>query len=288
MVTDVTIWNDNQQTDNYRLGFSFEDEKKPDKIVLSNRDDDRGYNNPHRWEFEIVDKKYIDDADTVLQTQITTNQQNIQNNANNIQINAQNIAANTTQLQDHESRITQNTNNIAQHTNDLNALNLRVGNNETEIANLKLFRQHPLSKVFNVIRGLDYYRLHSYVSYIQNGAVIVKVEVDFYTETGVNFSVELKDILPWIDVISTTPYNIENIPCCGHVIPLNQSPNVNDNYAITFDRDTNRTHAFVDSTLATINPNGSTSIDKMLLESNTSMTGNNSNGRYFITLAFTY
>lgn len=281
MVTDVTIWNDNQQTDNYRLGFSFEDEKKPEKIVLSNRDDDKGYNNPHKWEFEIVDKKYIDDADTVLQTQITTNQQNIQNNANNIQINTQNIAANTTQLQDHENRITQN-------SNDLNALNLRVTTNENDIAGLRLFKQHPLSKVFNIIRGLDYYRLHSYVTHIQNNAVIVKVEVDFYTETGINFSVELKDILPWIDVVTTTPYHIKNVPCCGHEIPLNQSPTVNDNYAITFDRDTNRTNAFVDSTLATINSNGSTSIDKMLLESNTSMTGNNSNGRYFITLAFTY
>lgn len=300
MVTDVTIWNDNQQTDNYRLGFSFEDEKKPEKIVLSNRDDDRGYNNPHRWEFEIVDKAYIDDADAHLQTQITTN-------ANNIAINTQNIAANTTQLQDHENRITQNTNDIltangiisqntndiAQNRNDLNALNLRVNTTENDIAELKLNKPYPLSKVHTIsdikqTGEQSYYRLHSYVTDIKNGTLNVNVEVDFYTESGISFLIDLRNLLPWLDVVSLSPYNIVNKPCCGKTIPLAQTPSVSNVHAIIHDNDSQRTVMNNETSLATINSTGGTTIDKMMLSSNFLSKGRNLSGRIFATFTFTY
>lgn len=295
MVTNFIIWNDNHLTDNFRLLFDLLNDNPPESIKLKCYDDDR-QGQPEKWVFEIVDKGYIDRADALLQTQITTNATNIQINANNIEINRQNIASNSAQIQDHEGRITNNTNNInvangriTQNSNDINALNLRVGNNETEITRLKLFKQHTLDKVFNVIRGLDYYRLHSYVTYVQNGAVIVKIEIDFYTETGVNFEIELKDILPWIDVLSATPYNIENNPICGVTIPRAQMPNINDNYAIVLDRDAMRTSAFTDSSLGIItNNHSSANMDEMNLQCNTSQVGHNANGRIFLTLACTY
>lgn len=295
MVTNFIIWNDNHLTDNFRLLFDLLNDNPPESIKLKCYDDDR-QGAPAKWVFEIVDKGYIDRADALLQTQITTNATNIQINANNIEINRQNIASNTTQIQDHEQRITNNTNNInlangriTQNSNDINALNLRVGANETEINRLKLFKQHTLDKVFNVIRGLDYYRLHSYVTYVQNGAVIVKIEIDFYTETGVNFEIELKDILPWIDVLSATPYNIENNPICGQTIPRTQQPTINDNYIIAFDRDTTRTIAAVDSSLGVIaNNHSSANMDEMSLQCSTSQVGHNANGRIFLTLACTY
>lgn len=295
MVTNFIIWNDNHLTDNFRLLFDLLNDNPPESIKLKCYDDDR-QGMPEKWVFEIVDKGYIDRADALLQTQITTNATNIQINANNIEINRQNIASNTAQIQDHEGRITNNTNNInvangriTQNSNDINALNLRVTNNENAINNLRLFKQHTLDKVFNVIRGLDYYRLHSYVTYVQNGAVIVKIEIDFYTENGINFEIDLKDVLPWIDVLSATPYNIENNPICGHLISREQMPNINDNYAIIFDRDAMRTNAFVDNALGVINNiHSSANMDEMSLKCSTHQVGQNANGRIFLTLACTY
>lgn len=295
MVTNFIIWNDNHLTDNFRLLFDILNDNPPESIKLKCYDDDR-QGQPEKWVFEIVDKGYIDRAVAILQAQITTNANNIQVNANNIKINRQNIASNTTQLQDHEGRITNNTNNInvangriAQNTNDLNALNLRVTNNETAINNLRLFKQHTLNKVFNVIHGLDYYRIHSYVTYVQNGAVIVKIEIDFYTESGVNFEAELNNILPWIDTTSLSPYSIENNPICGHLIPREQTPSINDNYAIVFDRDGMQTRAFVDTDLGVITNNrSSVNMDEMTLKCSTSQVGHNANGRIFLTLACTY
>ena len=267
MVTNFIIWNDNHLTDNFRLLFDLLNDNPPESIKLKCYDDDR-QGMPEKWVFEIVDKGYIDRADAILQTQITTNATNIQINASNI-----NLA---------NGRITQN-------SNDINALNLRVTNNENAINNLRLFKQHTLDKVFNIIRGLDYYRLHSYVTYVQNGAVIVKIEIDFYTENGINFEIDLKDVLPWIDVLSATPYNIENNPMCGHLIPREQMPNINDNYAIVFDRDAMRTNAFVDNDLGVINNiHSSPNMDEMSLKCSTHQVGQNANGRIFLTLACTY
>ena len=288
MVKSCTIWNDNQWTDNYRLGFDFEDDKKPDKIVLSNRDDDRGYDNPVRWEFEIVDKKYVDDADVNLQRQITENATHIAEHETRITNNEHTLA-------DHETRITDNTHNITladsritQNSNDLNGLNLRVGTAETEINNLKLFKQHPLDKVFNVIVGQNYYRLHSYLTYIQDGKAVIQIEIDFYTENGINLNFELYMVLPWINLITLSPYHIENVPCCGVEIPLSQTPTISNQYAIVFDKDIKDVRAFTDVNLGTIIQNGSATVDKMMLNTSTNMAGKNVYGRIFLTATFTY
>ena len=128
MVKSCTIWNDNQYTDNYRLGFDFEDDKKPDKIVLSNRDDDRGYDNPVRWEFEIVDKKYIDDADANLQRQITEN-------ATRIADHEPRITHNEHELADHETRIANNTINITANAGQIASISGDVANLTTQVIN---------------------------------------------------------------------------------------------------------------------------------------------------------
>lgn len=65
----ITIWNDNQYTDNYRLSFDTVDDNPPEKLVLTEKDDDKN-NAPEKWRFEVVGKEYIDNADQNLQTQI--------------------------------------------------------------------------------------------------------------------------------------------------------------------------------------------------------------------------
>lgn len=294
MVTNFIIWNDNHLTDNFRLLFEILNDAPPESVKLKCYDDDR-QGQPEKWTFEIVDKGYIDRADALLQTQITTNAANIQINANNIEINAQNMQANTTQLRDHEQRITQNTSNITmadgritQNSNDLNALNARVGTAETEINNLKLFKQQPLDAVFNVAVGQNYYRLHSFVTYVQNGKVVVQIEIDFYTENTVNLNFELYTILPWIKLVTLTPYHIENVPCCGIEIPLAQTPAVSNQYAIVYDNDIKDFRAFTDVNLGTINTNGSATADKMILNTKTNMAGKKVHGRIFLTMSFTY
>lgn len=294
MVTNFIIWNDNHLTDNFRLLFDLLNDNPPESIKLKCYDDDR-QGAPAKWVFEIVDKGYIDRADAILQAQITTNATNIQINANNIEINRQNIASNTAQIQDHEQRITNNTNDIlvangriTQNSNNINALNLRVGDNETEINRLKLFKQHPLDKVFNVEVGQNYYRLHSYVTYIQDGKATIQIEIDFYTENTINLNFELYTVIPWIDLKTLTPYRIENIPCCGVEIPLNQTPVITNTYAIVYDNDIKNVRSFVDSNLGTINQNGSATVDKMILNTSTNLAGKNVYGRIFLTMAFTY
>lgn len=69
MVKKVDIWNDNIYTDNFKLFFDDLITEKPDKIILTKSDDDKN-NAPNKWEFEIVDKEYIDNADEILQQQI--------------------------------------------------------------------------------------------------------------------------------------------------------------------------------------------------------------------------
>ena len=65
----IVIWNDNQYTDNYRLSFDTVDDAPPEKLILTEKDDDKN-NPPEKWRFEIVGKTYIDNADQNLQTQI--------------------------------------------------------------------------------------------------------------------------------------------------------------------------------------------------------------------------
>lgn len=76
MVERTDIWNDNQHTDNYKLFFEEIDESVPEKITLTTFDDDK--NNPNnKWEFDIVDKVYIDTADQLLQSQIDVHETRI-------------------------------------------------------------------------------------------------------------------------------------------------------------------------------------------------------------------
>lgn len=67
----IDIWQDNYSTDNYKLFFEADDQsKKPDKIVLSGRDDDKNLS-PNKWEFEIVDKTYIDSKNDEQDNRLT-------------------------------------------------------------------------------------------------------------------------------------------------------------------------------------------------------------------------
>ena len=63
------IWNDNIRQGNFKLYFDDIDPEKPEKIVLKKTTEDR--QPPVKiWEFEMVDKQYVDDADAYLQMQI--------------------------------------------------------------------------------------------------------------------------------------------------------------------------------------------------------------------------
>lgn len=67
----IDIWNDNYDGRNYRLYFVVTDDTtKPEKIVLEKWTDTKP-EDVKLWEFELVDKAYIDAADAALQTQIT-------------------------------------------------------------------------------------------------------------------------------------------------------------------------------------------------------------------------
>lgn len=193
MVKSCTIWNDNQYTDNYRLGFDFEDDKKPDKIVLSNRDDDRGYDNPVRWEFEIVDKKYIDDADANLQRQITDN---------------------ATRIADHETRIANNTINITSNSRQIASISGDVANLTTQVTNntnnisgndarIIALEQRPqgdpyfVDRTYEVEVGTDWAFMHSYISYLYGNKCKICIEVDYQTEHDINFDVPFSAVSPF-------------------------------------------------------------------------------------------
>jgi len=207
MVKSCTIWNDNQFTDNYRLGFDFEDDKKPDKIVLSNRDDDRGYNNPVRWEFEIVDKKYIDDADANLQRQITENATRIADHETRITNNEHTLA-------DHETRIANNTSNIASNTGQLTLLQGDVANLETRVtantnnissndARITALEHRPEPETHYLDRtyigevGGDWAYCHSYISYLSDTSVSVTAEIDYQVENDLMLNVAFESISPF-------------------------------------------------------------------------------------------
>ena len=67
----IDIWNDNYDGRNYRLYFVVTDDTtKPEKIVLEKWTDTKP-EDVKLWEFELVDKAYIDAADAALQAQIT-------------------------------------------------------------------------------------------------------------------------------------------------------------------------------------------------------------------------
>lgn len=221
MVNKGIIWNDNQNTDNYELSFEFLDDKKPEKIVLSNRDDDKGYDNAKRWEFEIVGKDYIDNADAALQNQITTNSQNIQNNTNNISHNAANIAANSTQLADHETRISNNTTAI---TNINNTLAHLSPSGATQI----------FDKVFSHNNASQYFRYHCYITELTVTKLKMTVEIDFYSIDDVFFKVDLWKILPWVSWDGATG-NPVIIPVNGKNVQINQTPVISDIFAMFYD-----------------------------------------------------
>lgn len=251
MVNKAVIWNDNQHTDNYELSFDFEDDKKPEKIVLSNRDDDRGYNNPKRWEFEIVGKDYIDNADAALQSQITTNSQNIQSNTNNISHNAANIVANSTQLADHENRITNNTNAITTINNTLSHL--------TPIGATPIF-----DKVYSHKNPNQYFRYHSYISEMTDTKLTMAVEIDFHSNDDVFSKVDLWKFLPWVDFD-----NVTNLPVAkqvyGKTVQLNQVPAVSDIFGMFFDAGSGSIVKSDDLSLLRINANSTTEYPKMYI-----------------------
>lgn len=287
MVTNFIIWNDNHLTDNFKLLFELLNNNPPESIKLKCYDDDRP-GQPEKWTFEIVDKGYIDRADALLQTQITTNTTNIQNNANNIAANSQHIADNALRIQDHEQRITQNTNNITlangritQNASDISTLTSRVNS-------MQASTQGALDKIYRAVIGGNFYRLHSYVSYVGHNKVNLDIEVDFYVEQDGKLAMKLKDIVPWIDVISASPYQIDNKPCCGVEIPLTQTPTIDERQAITFDYDNNIAKCFGAIDIGKIITNSSTTFDQMILECSSQKLKTKCYGRFFMRLVFTY
>ena len=56
----VTIWNDNIDTDNFKLFFESENEEKPESLFLTRFDDDRK-TEIQKWIFEIKDKEFFKD-----------------------------------------------------------------------------------------------------------------------------------------------------------------------------------------------------------------------------------
>ena len=207
MVKSCTIWNDNQYTDNYRLGFDFEDDKKPNKIVLSNRDDDRGYDNPVRWEFEIVDKKYIDDADANLQRQITENATRIADHETRITHNEHELADHETRIANNTMNITANAGQIASISGDVANLETRVTGNTNNIssndARITALEQRPqgdpyfVDRTYEVEVGTDWAFMHSYISYLYGNKCKICIEVDYQTEHDINFDVPFSAVSPF-------------------------------------------------------------------------------------------
>lgn len=271
MVTDVTIWNDNQHTDNYRLGFEFQDENKPDEIILTNRDDDKGYNNPHRWEFKIIDKDYVDNADRLLQNQITTNQQNIQNNANAIAVNAQNIQANSTQLADHESRITQNRTDINTINNTLQHLNTHT---------MPIF-----DKVYSHKNGANYFRYHSYITDVTDTEIKVGIEIDFASLDDIFSKVELWKFMPWLSYDNVTNQPVVK-DVYGKTVQLNQTPAITDIMGIVYNSTNNALSREELTTFLHVDANSTTEYPKMYLTTSKFTGKVTTHGRIFATLTF--
>lgn len=214
MVKSCTIWNDNQYTDNYRLGFDFEDDKKPDKIVLSNRDDDRGYDNPVRWEFEIVDKKYIDDADANLQRQITENATHIADHETRISHNEHELADHETRITNNETNISNNASNIASNQGmitvlqgDVANLTSQVTNNTNNIthngARITALEARPdpghqyIDRTFISEVGTDWAYCHTYIDYLSDDHVTMTTTVDYQCLNDLMLNVPFESISPF-------------------------------------------------------------------------------------------
>lgn len=200
MVKSCTIWNDNQYTDNYRLGFDFEDDKKPDKIVLSNRDDDRGYDNPVRWEFEIVDKKYIDDADANLQRQITENathiadhETRITNNETNISNNASNIASNQGMITVLQGDVANLTTQVTNNTNNITHNDARI----TVLEAQPKSEHQYIDRTFISEVGTDWAYIHTYIDYLSDDHVTMTTTVDYQCLNDLVLNIPFESISPF-------------------------------------------------------------------------------------------
>ena len=251
MVNKGIIWNDNQNTDNYEMSFEFVDDNKPNEIILSNRDDDRGYDNPKRWEFKIIDKDYVDNADRLLQNQITTNSQNIQNNTNNITHNAANIAANSTQLADHENRITNNTNAITTINNTLSHL--------TPTGATLIF-----DKVYSHKNPNQCFRYHSFISELTDTKLTMAVEIDFHSNNDVFSKVDLWKFVPWVSWDGVTG-NPVIMSVNGKNAQINQTPVISDIFGMFFDAGSGSIVKSDDLSLLRINANSTTEYPKMYI-----------------------
>lgn len=214
MVKSCTIWNDNQFTDNYRLGFDFEDDKKPDKIVLSNRDDDRGYNNPVRWEFEIVDKKYIDDADANLQRQITDNANRIADHETRISHNEHELADHETRITNNETNISNNASNIASNQGMITVLQGDVANLTTQVTNNTNNISHNDSRITALEArpepehqyidrtyisevGTDWAYCHTYIDFLSEDHVTMTTTVDYQCLNDLMLNIPFESISPF-------------------------------------------------------------------------------------------
>lgn len=81
----ITIWNDNQNTDNYNLYFE-DNEQSPNNITLISKDDDKNGEN-EKWRFDIVSKDYIDTKNNEQDAFITDVSNLANNNSVNIGLN---------------------------------------------------------------------------------------------------------------------------------------------------------------------------------------------------------
>jgi hypothetical protein len=215
MVKSCTIWNDNQCADNYRLGFDFENDKKPDKIVLSNRDDDRGYDNPVRWEFEIVDKKYIDDADANLQRQITENATRIADHETRITNNEHTLADHETRIANNTSNITANQNQIMSVQGAVASLDSQVVNNTNSISNndsrITALESRPtphyayLDRSYISENGPDWAYVHSYISFLSAEHVTITAEIDYQCLNDLMLNIPFESISPFDWDAGTSP-----------------------------------------------------------------------------------
>lgn len=202
----VTIWNDNLSSNNYKMFFDEVEESKPDSIILNKKEDDK--NKPiEKWNFEVVDKVYIDTADDSLQEQIDENKEKIsdlENAVDDLETEVKKHEIRLDSLDDEVYSINEKTENLKDTSDDHE---VRIGTLETSVTDLENEIDSGLMETDLIIqKGTD----KSIIFRDSNGTEIGRIRIS--SSGSMIFSVNNKIIYlrPSGDTSTTGEVSVDN------------------------------------------------------------------------------
>lgn len=188
----IDIWQDNFSTDNYKLFFESDNQsKKPDKIVLSGRDDDK--NSPvNKWEFEIVDKNYIDSKNSEQDSRLTVIESHNEQQDTRLEDIEQHNSEQDRRLDsidvlnsEQDSRLTTIESHNERQDVNISNINLLIENSNEEIEKLKA-RKNVFERA--IVIPID---MVNEINMLSDGTYQIDGTLTFYDKNniGVNYSI---------------------------------------------------------------------------------------------------